>query len=75
MAAILFGHTKILHALIRMGNAALAAAVPFKATQFSRKGQRNIYMGQRIYIYIIYNRPQMRHKPSKNRPSVTADLP
>ena len=74
MAAILFGHTKILHALIRMGNAALAAAVPFKATQFPARG-KEIYIWDKEYIYIIYNRPQMRHKPSKNRPSVTADLP
>ena len=51
MAAILFGHTKILHALIRMGNAALAAAVPFKATQFPARG-KEIYIWDKEYIYI-----------------------
>ena len=34
-------HTKILHTLIKMGNAALEASVPYpsKATQISRNGQ------------------------------------
>ena len=44
LAAIaLFGHTKILHTLIGMGSAALAAAVPYpgKATRISRKEQRS----------------------------------
>ena len=38
----MFGHTKILHTLIGMGSAALAAAVPRpgKATRISRKRQR-----------------------------------
>ena len=36
----LFGHRKILHTLIGMGSAVLAAAVPYpdKATQISHKG-------------------------------------
>ena len=42
LAAIaLFVHTKVLHALMGMGSAALAAAVLHKATRISRKGQRS----------------------------------
>ena len=44
LAAIpLCGHTKILHTLVAMGSAALAAAVPYpcKVTRNSRKGQWN----------------------------------
>ena len=42
LAIPLFGDTKILHTLIGMGSAALAAAVlyPGKATLIFRKGQR-----------------------------------
>ena len=41
----LFGHRKILHTLIGMGSAALAAAVPYmgQVTQSSHKGQWSTY--------------------------------
>ena len=37
----LFEHTKILHTLVKMGSAALAAAVEGKVTQISCKGLMN----------------------------------